>query len=255
MEKRTETASTVAPRSGPALSLPARMAGMFLDPARVMASLCSRPVWFPMLLLTTLVGLGAQYAAVERIGAQNILLQWLKMNPMTFRQMGDSELEAMATRAAEWGSSLLYVGPAAALWAAVLLGAGGLSLLALMLGLTIGYRKFLSLLAHTFWVYTVATSIVLISVISLTSDPQSVDVQGVVQSNLGYFLNRTEHPVLYALGSSVDLFSFWQMILLGLGISVFTDRRWNVARSILLPLALWALYVTAKTAVVYAFAA
>ena len=231
------------------------MAGMFLDPAPVMASLCSRPVWFPMLLLATLVGLGAQYAAVEQIGAQSILLQGLKSNPMTSRQMGDSELEAMAARAAERGSGLLYVRPAAALWAAVLLGAGGLTLLAMMLGLTIEYRKFVSLLAHTFWVYTVATSIVLVSVISLASDPQSIDVPGVVQSNLGYFLNRMEHPVLYALGSSVDLFSFWQIILLGLGISVFTGRRWSVARSVLLPLALWALYATAKTAVVYAFAA
>lgn len=235
------------------LSLPARLVTIFFDPVRVMEAIDVRPDWLVLLALLTLVSIGAQYAVVDRIGVENVMLHGLKMNPAVGEQKSEAELQEMASQAAGRGAFMLYVGPAVALWVVIPVLAGLLALLLMIFGVEIPYRKFLSLLAHTFWFYSVANCIVLLAVVFLVSDPTTIDLQNAVQVNLGYFLDRAQSQTLYSVASSLDLLSLWHLGLMALGISVLSGRRWGFAKSLLLPAVVWGLYITAKAAVVYAF--
>jgi hypothetical protein len=181
------------------------------------------------------------------------MLQVLKMSPALGSQKSDAELETMASEATERGTLLLYFGPAAALLSVIPILAGVFALLAMMAGTQIPYSKFLALLAHTFWAVTLASTAVLLTVVAVTPDPSAIDLQNAVQVNFGYFIQKFDHPVLFALGSSLDLFSLWHGALLALGISVFTEHKWSTRRSFSIPLVVWAAFVVGKTALVFAF--
>jgi hypothetical protein len=253
METQVVAEAPLAPAMEP-MSLPARLVAIFYNPAAVFESLNVRPAWVVVLLLLTLVGLGVQYVVIHRLGVENIILQGLKMNPMLAGQKTDAELQEMASQAASRGGSFsFYLGPIF-YWILIPLVAGLFYLLAIMFGAEIPYKKFLSLLAHTFWMYALATSIVLIAVIFLTGDPSTIDLQNAVQANLGMVFTKADHPVLHSLGASIDLFTFWHLSVLALGISIFTGRRWTWGKSLMIPGSVWVLYVAAKAVIALAFA-
>ncbi len=253
METQAAAESAAPEISGQPMSLPARLAGIFYDPSAVMESINIRPAWVVVLLLLTILGLGVQYTVVHRIGAENIILQGLKMNPILAGQKTDAELQEMAAQAAKGSAITLYLTPLF-YWILIPLIAGLLYLLAVMFGSEISYKKFLSLLAHTFWMYALATSVVLLAVVFLTSDPATIDLQNAVQANLGIAFEKADHPALHSLGSSLDVFTFWHLAIIALGISTFTGGRWSWGKSLLLPGVLWAVYVGAKVIFAFAFA-
>ncbi|HEY3128513.1 MAG TPA: hypothetical protein VGL91_03585 [Acidobacteriota bacterium] len=250
----TQAASEVAaPATAQPMSLPARLAGIFYNPSAVVESINIRPAWVVVLILLSIFGMVVQFTVVHRIGAENIILQGMKMNPMA-GQRTDAELQEMAAESAKGGAVMLYVSPLFVYWIFIPLLAGLLYLLAVMFGAEIPYKKFLSLLSHSYWMYGLATSVVLLAVVFLASDPATIDLQNAVQANLGVVFEKADHPVLHSLGASLDLFTFWHLAIIALGISILTRRRWSWGKSLLLPGVLWALYVAAKAIVAFAFA-
>src|SRR2546428_3249021 len=207
------------------MSLPARLAGIFYNPSAVLESINIRPAWVVVLILLSILGVVVQFTVVHRIGAENIMLQGMKMNPMIAGQRTDAELQEMAAERAKGGAVMLYVSPLFVYWIFIPLLGGLLYLLAVMFGAEIPYKKFLSLLSHTYWMYGLTTSVVLLAVVFLTSDPATIDLQNAVQANLGVAFEKTDHPVLHSLGASLDLFTFWHLAIIALGISIFTRRR------------------------------
>jgi hypothetical protein len=64
------------------------------------------------------------------------------------------------------------------------------------------------------------------------ADPEGFNPRNPVATNLGFFLGRAEHPVLYSLASSIDLFAIWTVILLAIGYSCVSKVKRSTALSI-----------------------
>ena len=57
-------------------------------------------------------------------------------------------------------------------------------------------------------------------VVLFLKDPEEFNLQNPLMFNVGAFLSPDSAAVLRALGSSIDLFSLWIIVLLAIGVSV-----------------------------------
>jgi hypothetical protein len=101
------------------------------------------------------------------------------------------------------------------------------------------YKTMLAVTAYSFMPGIV--NAILATVIVFLKQPSDIDVQNVVASNLGFLVDADAHKALHRLASSMDLFSFWQLALLGIGIAAAT--RFSFKKGLTIALIPWALWV------------
>jgi hypothetical protein len=108
----------------------------------------------------------------------------------------------------------------------------------------VGFRQALAIVAWTFFAVGLITSPLTLTVMGLKGD-WNLNPQDVLQANLSLVLDRAETAKpLWALATSLDLFSLWIVFLLATGFAVASRKTtgsaiWGVA----IP---WALLVAAK---------
>src|SRR5437667_134002 len=74
------------------------------------------------------------------------------------------------------------------------------------------------------------------------NDPEHFNAQVPVPTNAAYFLDpRDVSKVLFAVAKSFDIFTFWLMILLGIGYSEATGRKVKVLTMFLCFFGIWML--------------
>jgi hypothetical protein len=117
-----------------------------------------------------------------------------------------------------------------------------------MLGSDIDYPRSLSVAAHGFMPYGLAT-LLSIPVVMTRDEVTMAEVQSAsfLKSNLAAFAPEDTGPAVLSLLGSLDLFSFWTLALLALGYRVVgrvgRGQAWGVV------LTLWVLYVGGKTVI------
>jgi hypothetical protein len=113
-------------------------------------------------------------------------------------------------------------------------------------GWEVRFRQSLGVTAHAF-LPGVLVSVGLLAVLwnRVTIDPQTVG--DALPTSLGGLVDRTGNSVLHGLASSIDLFSFWTMALLVLGLSAAANA--SRGRMAVLVGSLWGLYVLGKAGV------
>jgi hypothetical protein len=81
----------------------------------------------------------------------------------------------------------------------------------------------------------------------LLGDPEHFNAENPVPSNVGFFLNplETSKP-LYKFAASVDIFTLWLLILLGIGFSQAVGRKVKSLSVFLIYFGLWMLWVLGK---------
>ena len=106
------------------------------------------------------------------------------------------------------------------------------------------YAQSLTIVASSFAAFALITTPLLLGVLALKDD-WTIPPQEALQANLTLFLERqTTAKPLWALASSLDLFSFWLMFVLASGFGAAGKRNWSwAAAGIAVP---WALYVIIK---------
>jgi len=100
----------------------------------------------------------------------------------------------------------------------------------------IGYANLVSLLG----------SLMALAVI-LFGDPDHYNSQNPVPANVGFFLNPTQvSKPLYALASSIDIFTIWMLILVAMGLSKGTEGKVKPMPVFLVYAGLWAIWILVK---------
>jgi len=64
------------------------------------------------------------------------------------------------------------------------------------------------------------------------ADPEGFNINNPVATNLGYFINRTDHPALATLLSWFDIFTIWYVILFGIGFSCVSRVKRGTATGV-----------------------
>ncbi|HSB13643.1 MAG TPA: YIP1 family protein [Bryobacteraceae bacterium] len=222
-----------------------RLAGVFWEPKPVFEELAARPRWWVPLIFLTVLALVYIGTFSRVIGWDTFIRQQFETNPRLQSLSSDQRAQAMEMQM-KIGSRFAYVGGALGMTVSSLVIAGILfGAFNLLGGASLKFKQAFSITCYS--LLPTALSSILALIVMLFKNPEDFDLQNPLVLNVGAFLDPAATPkALHSLATSLDLFSIWVILLLALGFSV-AARRISYAKSLILVLVPWALYVAGKS--------
>jgi hypothetical protein len=215
-----------------------RLVGVFVSPLRTFGAIARTPTWLLPVALATGLALPLSELILSRTDWRAVMTERMAHSERTLTESQmDTAVQQMRRLSWMWGVFALLA--PVAVTAAI---AGILWASCQAFGWQVRFSQSMGVTSHAFLPGTLG-SIALLAVLwnRETINPQTVG--DALHVNLG-FLADSHDRVLHGLLSSLDLFSFWTLGLLVLGISA--AARTSRARAAALVLALWGLFVLGK---------
>jgi hypothetical protein len=222
-----------------------RLVGVLTHPTRTFAAIAARPTVAVVLLTLLLFGTGVLMLAIQKVD----------LGEMVRQQIADSGRELTAEQTDQavefyerfgWLTFLLaglVFGPLA-----YLLVAAVFLVVLRLVGGEISYKTSLSVFLHGMMPSAVA-AVVAVPVVLARSEITAEQLQGgnLLASHLGALLGPDPSKPLFALLSSLDVFSFWAIGLLIIGYAAAAKVSRGSAAGVVI--GLWLVYVVGKVAI------
>ena len=239
------TADPESPRPTPLTSKKnvfERIAGVLFAPVDTFEDIVRKPdVLAPMLLLLA-IGYVVTFVIMPIMDWDSIISaqteQMHKQNP----NMTNADIERATGMIKTFGKAMGYIGPMFGVigWLVI---AGVLFLAFRMFGGDGTYKQALSVTVYS-WVPLTISSI-LLGIVAFSQhafDPTKAAT--IVKSNPAFLVEMKEHPVLFSLLSTIDLFTIATIVFLIIGFSVMS--RFSRVKSAMTILTLWFAAVAVK---------
>ena len=231
------SATTVpTPAEPAALSPLQRIINIFVAPSTVFADLRRDTSWWAAWVLISVFALLFMVAMAQKVGFEQITKNEIAASPKTMERLDKltpEQREQQLAISGKFTKYFSYGAPVMILIIASILAGVLMATFNFGMGAEISFGAALAVVIWT-WVPGILKS--LLGAISLYAgaDPEAFNIRNPVATNLGFFLSRTDHPVLYSLASSIDIFAIWYIILMGMGFAAISKVKrgtatWTVA--------------------------
>src|SRR5690348_1891656 len=222
----------------------ARLSGILWEPGATFRDIAARPRWWPPLVIVIALSLVFSVTFTQRGGWEHFFRQQMETNSRMQSMTADQRAQTLAIQ--------VKVGPYFAIGGAVVgfpvfaVVAAGIFLLLFrtLLGADVTFKQVYAVCCYSF-IPLIFSSIMALAVM-LLKEPDQFDLQNPILTNVGAFLDALSTPKwLYALASSVDVFSAWVMVLMATGLSA-AARKISWSTSFMCVLGTWLVYVLLK---------
>jgi hypothetical protein len=201
-----------------------RWLNVYISPGEAFQDIARKPEFIFPLIVAVVGGLAVIETMLGKIGAAQIVRTSIEQSgrasSMSAEQMqqaisGGAPIVTVITHIVAVLGPVIFVVVVAALGLAIING---------ILGAKVDFKTSLSVAAYSTLIGAIS-SLMTVAVI-LFGDIERFNPNNPSPTNLGFFLNplETSKPVM-ALASSVDIFSVWTLVLLGIGYSEATGRK------------------------------
>jgi hypothetical protein len=223
-----------------------RIFGVLFSPQATFESIVRRPTWVLPLILLVFVGLAATTAITQRVTWRTVIDRAIEKSPKAQKRVEqippekrDDTLNAQAkfTQYAVYCINVLAPFIVAVVAAAIFMAA-----FSIVGGAKIPFKTSLAIYAYA-WVPGLIAGLLAILVLYIKSDPSTIDVKNIVASNPGALLPDDSPQWLVSLLSSLDLFSFWEIILLAIGYRAADPKKISFAMALGTVVSVWLIYV------------
>ncbi len=191
-----------------------RIAGVLISPGETFESIARQPDWIVPLLIVLAVTIASAVLIAQHVDFASLARQTMEMNPRAAEMTG-SQIDAGARVTAAIMKGSTYASPLLII-IGLLIIAGVLLATFRAFGGEGDFRKAFAVATYA-WYPRVIKGILATVVIFTRSSLSIFDLQNPVMSNPGFLFDGKTHPLLFALGSSIDLFAIWSVILLIIG--------------------------------------
>jgi hypothetical protein len=222
----------------------ARLAGVFFSPGKAFADIARRPRWWIPLILISILSTVYLTAFTQRVGWESVLRPAIESNQAT-QNMPAAQREQLISTAAGYYKYVGYGSVVTTLFFVFIVAVILMFLFDTMMSAGIGLKRMMAIVAYGFLPTVIQT--VLSMVVLFLKDPEEFNLRNPLMFNVGAYMSPDSSAALRALGSSIDLFSLWIIVLLAIGVSA-AGRKISFGKAfagIFLP---WALLVCLKVA-------
>lgn len=222
-----------------------RIFGALFSPKETFESIARRPTWLLPVILGSIVFIGTVAAFSQRGGWPSFMRRQVESSSRFEQLPPDQQQRILDTqiRYAPIGGyveGVLFPPIGALLLAAIFLGAFNLAF-----GTNLRFKTCLAVVSYA-WVPMLVSGLLGILIIFL-KDPATIDLRNLAASNVGAFMPEGTAKWLLALLSSLDIFSFWFMILLAIGFrAAAVPKKLSFGTAFATILLLWTILVLAK---------
>jgi hypothetical protein len=227
------SASVPAPEAAP-LSEGARIVNTFIAPSKTFADLSRNANWWAPFLLLVIVSTIFAYAVGTKVGYGKAGENVLQMRPKQWdaiQSMKADERDRVMQKVEKQTMIGTYMAPVINL--VVLLIVAGVLLASFKFGVNakVSYKVALAIV-----VYATLPGVVRYLLATLTLfagiSPDAFNVQNPVATNLAILFNPTDNPVLYTMGSMIDIFAIWTLVLTAIGFTCVSKVKRGTALGI-----------------------
>lgn len=240
-----------APEAPESVNSISRMFAVLFSPKKTFESVVRHPTWFLPVLLIAVLSLGVVGLFGYRGGWPAYFQKQMASNSR-MQQMPPDQQQRVLEQEIKYGPPFAYIEVGIVIFvgavviAAILLGVfNGLA------GTRLNFKTSLAVVSHA-WMTGLVSGILGILIVAL-KDPNTIDLQNIVASNAGALLSHDSAKWLVALLGSIDLFSFWTMILLAIGFATAAPKQLTTGKAFAWIFVMWLLYVVVKVGLVAAF--
>jgi Yip1 domain len=240
------TTSMPAPeaQSQPAISPVGRVVGAFFSPKATFEDIVRKPSWVLPVVLLTLFSIAVSFAINQRINWREFMTQQIEKSPQA-ANMSPEQKEQRIEGGVKFSPPFTYaigvVGPITFVLVVALVMWGAYNLLG---GANTNFATSFGITAHAALTGLV-NSLLLILVLFL-KPPGTVDLENPVATNLAAFLPDDSAKWLVKLLNSIDIISFWTLILLAIGFAATNPKKLRGSKAFTIAFSVWAVYVVCR---------
>jgi hypothetical protein len=236
---------TPEPSPDKPMSEPARIAGVYIEPARAFSDIVARPQrWFIPMILVMVCAMGFIYCYSQRVGWEQMMRKQFETNTQ-LQNLPKEQRDLAMERGIKFAGIGSYVGVVGGMPIMVLIVAGVLMLVMnSMMGAQVSFVQSLAIVSYSY-LTGVVTSILGIIVMYIKS-PEDFDLQNPLAFNGAAFLASDAPKWMTALLGSLDVFTFWTMALMATGFAA-TTRKMKWSKAFTGVVMMWLVWVVVKT--------
>jgi hypothetical protein len=222
----------------------ARIIGVFFNPQETFKDIVVAPTWIVPTALLVVLSTIACFALNQRMDWRSFMSQQIEKSSQA-ANMSPEQKEQRIEGGVKMAPMLAYIfgipGPAVAivLVAAVMLGAYNL-----FAGAGASFSQAMGIISHVFLTSILSTAIFLL--VLFIKPVGTFDLDNPVATNLGVLVPEDAAKWLMALGKSMDIFSFWMLLLIAVGFAAVNPRKLKFGQSFAIALGVWAVFVLVK---------
>lgn len=204
----------------------ARVVDTFVAPTKTFIDIRRSASWWLPFIIGVIVTVGLGVVVQQKIGWDKVAQNSIKESPKQQQQLEQLPADQQAQRmhiAANVTKYIFYATPVLALIIALIAAAVLMATINFGFG---GRAKFGQMMAVWFYA-TLPWAIQGILGIFSTYfvDPDSFNLRNFVGTNLGYYMPQDWPKTLIALGTAVDVFTIWALVLLTLGCAIIGNVK------------------------------
>jgi hypothetical protein len=221
-----------------------RIIGIFFSPKPTFEDIVRQPTWLLPVILLTVVSLAACISINQRINWNDFITQQMDKNPRA-AQLSPEQKQERVAQGARFAPYFTYVYVAVPILSVLLVSLVMMGAYNLFAGAGVGYMTSMGIVAHAFLVWLVSSLLFLL--VLFLKPYGTVDLENPVAANVAAFLPDGAAPWLVKFCNSLDIFSIWILILLGIGFAAANPRKLNGAKAFSIAFGVWAVYVLVRT--------
>jgi hypothetical protein len=227
----------------PRLGAFARIVGVFFNPQATCRDIAAAPTWIIPTVLLVVLSTIACIALNQRMDWRSFMSQQIEKSPQA-ANMSPEQKEQRIEGGAKISRAVTYflgVAPAVVILLVAVVMFGSYNLFA---GAGASFSQAMGIISHVFLTSILSTAIFLL--VLFIKPVGTFDLDNPVATNLGVLVPEDAAKWLMTLGKSIDIFSFWMLILIAVGFAAVNPRKLKFGPSLAIALGVWAVFVLVK---------
>jgi hypothetical protein len=215
-----------------------RIIGVLISPDETFASIARQPDFLaPLLLIIVLAAIGG-FLFAQRVDFTAPAREAMEQRG----NMSEAQMESALRISAMIGKIFSYASPL--LSVIILLIVAAVLLLAFrLMGGEGNFKQAFSVTLYA-WMPLTILNIILLVIIASKTGITALDLPTLVMSNPAFLVTMKEHPLLFALLASIDIFTIWTLVLFIFGFSYVAG--FSKSKSAAIVIIVWVLWTCIK---------
>ena len=228
-----------------------RIVGALFSPQATFQDIVRRPSWIAPIVLFSLLGLGFSWVMNQRVDWESFIRQQAEKSSR-FAQLSEEQKQRALAPQTKYAPIFAYViGLLGAPLLALILASVYLGAFNLFAGAGLRFAQSFGIAAHALLPTVIASVLGIITM--LLKSRGEVDPERLLASNVAVLLPGDAPRWQVALGSSLDIFWIWTLILLGVGFAAANPKKVSTGKGIGIVFAIWAVWLLVKVGWAAAF--
>jgi Yip1 domain len=253
MEKTPMATTTMpAPEAQPAISPFGRIIGVFFSPKAAFEDIARKPSWVAPILLLTIIGLAMNIFLAQKVDWRSFSEEQLTSSPRG-QQIPPDQKDQAIERTRQGNLYFCYVrGVIGTLFLALVLALVYWGAYALIGGARITFRNSFAVVAYA--MLPGGLRDLLGIPILMLKDPSTLgNPYNFVGSNPGAYMSLSDPKWLSAMGSSLDIFVLWSVVLTAIGFHSMDLKKLKMSKAMGIAVGVYIFFTLLGTTVAWVF--